>query len=146
MKHAILVACAAIVLNGCQDRAANASADDALTDAADVAAPSSEAEAGPPPMPTAPSKNPDMTELATKVDANNDGKMSRAEWEAKGLPESSFNMFEKARGYVTLDDYRNNAAPSGIDLNGDGKVTVIEFKEFDRKMSADRPAGPGPRG
>lgn len=80
--------------------------------------------------------NPDMTEFATEVDTNGDGKMSRSEWEAKGLPPSSFAGFEKGRGFVTLEDYRSHPAPPGIDLNGDGKLTVAEFKEFDRTRSA----------
>lgn len=93
---------------------------------------------GPPPAGD-PSKNPDMVQFAKTVDTDGDGRMSRAEWQAQGLPSSSFNMFEKGHGYVTLQDYRNNAAPPGIDLNGDGKLTVEEFREFDRRMAAGRP-------
>ena len=96
---------------------------------------------GPPPMQGDPSKNPDMTGFVKEVDANGDGRMSTAEWQAKGLPESSFKMFERGRGYVTLEDYQKNAAPQGIDLDGDGKLTVAEFKEFDHRMSAMMPAG-----
>jgi hypothetical protein len=88
-----------------------------------------------------PSRNPDMTALARTVDTNGDGKMSRAEWLAQGLPVGSFNMFEQGRGYVTLQDYQTHAAPPGIDLNGDGKLTVAEFKEFDRR-GAGRPRPP----
>lgn len=91
---------------------------------------------GPPPMQGDPSKNPDMTGFARDVDSDGDGRMTRAEWQAKGLPESSFNMFERGRGFVTLEDYQKNAAPAGIDIDGDGKLTVAEFKEFDRQMSA----------
>lgn len=87
------------------------------------------------------SKNPDMREFAAQVDTDHDGKMSRAEWQAQGLPMSSFNMFEKGRGYVLLEDFQKNPAPPGIDLNGDGKLTVEEFKEFDRKMSAQMEKG-----
>lgn len=89
------------------------------------------------------SGNPDMTGLVAQVDADKDGRMSEAEWKAQGLPGSSFKMLEKGRGYVTIADYQANAAPPGIDINGDGKLTVAEFKEFDRRM-ATRTKGPPP--
>lgn len=87
--------------------------------------------------------NPDMSDLA-EVDTDGDGRMSRSEWQAKDLPESSFKGLERGRGYVTLQDYRENAAPPGIDLNGDGKVTIAEFREFDRRMAEKIKKG-GPR-
>lgn len=88
--------------------------------------------------------NPDMRELAAQVDTNHDGRLSRAEWQKAGLPMTSFNGFEKGRGYVTLRDYQTHPAPPGIDLNGDGKVTVDEFRAFDRQMSAKMGKGPPP--
>ncbi|MDE2043263.1 MAG: hypothetical protein KGJ05_09330 [Alphaproteobacteria bacterium] len=88
--------------------------------------------------------NPDFTPVVQAVDTNHDGQMSRAEWAAAGLPWSSFNMFEKGRGYVTQEDYDTNAAPRGIDINGDGKLTVEEFKAFDKMMSAKMKNGPPP--
>ena len=90
------------------------------------------------------SQNPDMTEFAAEVDTNQDGQMSREEWSAKGLPESSFNGFENGRGYVTLEDYQKNPAPPGIDLNNDGKLTVAEFVEFDKQMSEKMKDGEAP--
>ncbi len=90
------------------------------------------------------SKNPDMRAFAAQVDTNHDGRMSRAEWQAQGLPMSSFDMFEKGRGYVTLEDYTSHPAPPGIDLNGDGILTVEEFKEFDRKMTSQMHQGAPP--
>lgn len=93
---------------------------------------------GPPPMGD-PANNPDMTALAKEVDTDGNGELSRAEWRAKGLPESSFNMFEKGRGFVTLGDYQANAAPPGIDINGDGTLTIAEFIAFDRQMAAKMP-------
>lgn len=88
------------------------------------------------------SGNPDFSAVTKAVDTNGDGKMSRAEWTGKGLPTSSFDMFEKGRDYVTQKDYEENAAPSGIDINGDGKLTVEEFVQFDKSMSGGgAPAG-----
>ena len=89
------------------------------------------------------SGNPDFSPVTQAVDTNGDGKMSLEEWTAKGLPMSSFNMFEKGRGYVTQKDYEENAAPAGIDINGDGKLTVEEFIEFDK---AGPPGGGAPDG
>lgn len=90
-----------------------------------------------------PADNPDMTRFAAEVDADGNGEMSRAEWEAKGLPNSSFDMFEKGRGFVTLEDYQVNAAPPGIDMDGDGFVTADEFVAFDKQM-ADQMGPPPP--
>lgn len=89
------------------------------------------------------SGNPDFSPVTQAVDTNGDGKMSREEWFSKGLPESSFNMFEKGRDYVTQEDYEENAAPAGIDINGDGKLTVEEFLEFDKSMSGGGAPGEG---
>jgi uncharacterized protein YceK len=92
------------------------------------------------------SGNPDFSAVTKAVDTNGDGKMSRDEWTSKGLPTSSFDMFENGRGYVTQKDYEENAAPDGIDINGDGKLTVEEFVEFDQSMSAGGDPGSGAPG
>lgn len=123
-------------LAGCQQT------DDAAETPVPDEAASTAPESGPPPMGD-PADNPDMTEFAAEVDSDGNGEMSRAEWEAAGLPNSSFDMFEKGRGFVTLKDYQENAAPAGIDLDGDGKLTVEEFVAFDRQM-ADKMGPPPP--
>ncbi|MEZ5743103.1 MAG: hypothetical protein R3D89_05085 [Sphingomonadaceae bacterium] len=131
----LILIVAALAASGCQQ-----------ADQQEAAAPQASApQAGPPPMGD-PADNPDMTGFAAEVDADGNGEMSREEWQAKGLPNSSFDMFEKGRGFVTLKDYQENAAPPGIDMDGDGKVTVAEFVAFDKKMSANMPppGGDGP--
>jgi len=90
--------------------------------------------------------NPNFSKVTAEVDTNHDGNMSQQEWQSAGLPESSFNMFECGRGYVTQQDYEKNAAPDGIDMDGDGFLTVAEFKAFDKKMSANMPQGEAPAG
>jgi len=90
--------------------------------------------------------NPDVTELVAEVDVDGNGEMSRSEWAAEGLPMSSFDMFEKGRGFVTQRDYEVNAAPPGVDVNGDGKLTVAELVEFDKRMAAVRANRPPPPG
>lgn len=124
-QHWMLLAAGACLLGGCQKESADANTAAQNAMAGNAAA-----------LPAGPAKNPDMTEFVRTVDADGDGHMSRAEWQTQGLPQSSFDMFEKGRGFVTLDDYRANAAPPGIDLDGDGVLTVAEFREFDRQMAA----------
>jgi len=97
-------------------------------------------------MASAHAENPKFSKVTEQVDTNHDGKMSRAEWQAAGLPSSSFNMFEQGRGFVLQEDYENNPAPDGIDINGDGYLTVDEFVAFDKKMSANMPPGGLPPG
>jgi hypothetical protein len=91
----------------------------------------------------------DLTFLLKAVDTNKDGCMSHEEWRAAGLPESSYQGLADARHCVTLERMKAGPAPDGIDLNGDGKLTVEEFREFDKKMAplmknrrAQQPAAP----
>lgn len=80
--------------------------------------------------------NPDMRGFFADVDRNRDGCASRAEWKGVGLPDSAYQMLADAQGCVTLARMNEVPAPPGIDLNGDGRVTLAEFLAFDRKMSA----------
>ncbi|SFG42401.1 EF hand [Novosphingobium sp. CF614] len=142
MKTSSLAIVAAVLaLGACSGEPVPQETQTGVVDASEAAV----APEGGPPMGGDTSKNPDMTQLAAEVDADGNGELSRAEWQAQGLPESSFNMFEKGRGFVTLQDYQENAAPPGIDINGDGTLTIEEFKTFDKQMSAQMKAGPPPQ-
>ena len=134
-KTLIAFIAATALLGGCQQPVGEPAAAPAGNEAS--------VPVGGPPMGD-PKDNPDMTGLAAAVDTGRNGELSRAEWKAKGLPDSSFNMFEKGRGYVTLKDYLENAAPKGIDLNGDGKLTVEEFISFDKQMATKVKDAPPP--
>jgi len=152
-----IVMCA--VISGCNSESTQSSDvpdspdASAVTEAVDTAAQDEMAgdEAAMPAESSDVSGNPDFTPVTMAVDTNGDGQMSREEWTAAGLPMSSFNGFENGRDYVTQEDYEKGTAPGGIDINGDGKLTVEEFIEFDKSMSAgggpggDAPAG-GPPG
>lgn len=129
----IFATCSALALAGCST--SQPTAQNNLSGNSEAAETTAANDA---PPPGDPSKNPDVTGFAKEIDTNKDGRMSRAEWNAKGLPESAFNMFEKGRGYVTVEDYQRNAAPPGVDLNGDGKLTVAELREFDRRSSSQK--------
>lgn len=119
-------AAAALLLTAC-------SAQPAVNHSANAPADSTASE-----QPAAPdtSRNPDVSLAVAAIDRDGDGRMTQAEWTAAGAPQSSFNGLDKgARGYVTKADMNNGPAPRGIDLNGDGKLTLDEFKEFDRRMA-----------
>ncbi|MFT3763038.1 MAG: EF-hand domain-containing protein [Pseudoxanthomonas sp.] len=111
--------------------AAPAAAPAASAGAADAAGP----EAGGPPPMMAP-RSLDISPYVAEVDADGDGCMSYDEWVVKaGAPLSSYNMLKNDQGCVTFDRMFNESAPGGIDANGDGKLTLAEMKEFDKKMA-----------
>jgi hypothetical protein len=83
----------------------------------------------------------DLSEFIAAVDTNHDGCISNEEWFAKGLPKSAHDMLVDANACVTLNSMRRVAPPPGIDLNGDGKLSLEEFIAFDRKGP---PTGPPP--
>jgi hypothetical protein len=103
------------------------------------------ANAGTTPPPAAasgPTHNPDMSPFIAAVDTNHDGCMSHAEWRAAGAPESAYRMLADKHGCVTAQAMRDTPAPAGIDLDGDGKVTLEEFLEFDRSHARGARSAP----
>jgi hypothetical protein len=82
----------------------------------------------------------DTSPIADVIDKNRDGKITHEEWQAAGAPENSFNYFmakdEDKKGYVTRPEFLNEAPPDGLDANCDGKMTIKEFQDFDKKQSS----------
>lgn len=78
----------------------------------------------------------DVAPLVRTVDRNDDGCMSADEWFGAGLPRSAYLGLRNEAGCVTEAAMKRTAPPGGIDLNGDGKLTVDEMIEYDRKASA----------
>lgn len=87
--------------------------------------------------------NLDKSELYKAIDKNKDGCMSYEEWHGVGMPDSSFKMLAKD-GCVTAKIMEDNGDPStDLDGNGDGKITLEEFKVFDKKMAPQVSGGQG---
>lgn len=84
----------------------------------------------------------DVGPLFAEVDLNHDGCLSAAEWSGAKLPKSAYEMLKDAQGCVTVARMHAIAPPPGIDLDGDGKLTAAEFREFDRRGAAARPPAP----
>lgn len=80
----------------------------------------------------------DVRPFVDEVDANHDGCMSKAEWTAAGAPASAYKVLADAKGCVTSAKMLATAPPPGVDLNGDGKLTLREMKEFDAKTTSFR--------
>jgi hypothetical protein len=113
--------------------------------------------AGPePPGQCPPYDDPDMTydpsPIVNAIDTNMDGIMSREEWTAAEAPEPSWNFFmEKLenKGYISREDFLNEAPPDGVDANCDGFISVWEFlatKEWDMSGAGDGPPPGGDAG
>jgi hypothetical protein len=91
----------------------------------------------------------DATPIAGAIDKNKDGKLTKEEWTAAGAPINSFNYFtqKSKKDFVTREEFLAEAPPNGIDANCDGKMTIQEFQEFDKKQSQNSgDKGSAPKG
>jgi hypothetical protein len=98
--------------------------------------------AGPePPGQCPPYDDPDMTydarPIVNAIDTNMDDIMSLEEWTEADAPTASWSFFmEKLdnKGFITREDFLNEAPPNGVDANCDGFISLWEFlatKEWD---------------
>ncbi len=116
-----------------------------------VLAGSAIAQTGPgkcPPYPDG--RKSDASPIVDAIDTNHDGKMTKAEWDAAGAPEASWNMFMQKypeatkAGYITREMFLKEAPPNGIDTNCDGKITIEEFRATKQWKMGGPPAGGAP--
>lgn len=92
------------------------------------------------PAPQAPNAKPlDITGFFAEVDKDHDGCITADEWYALGLPKSSHDQLVDSKGCITLAGMQAVAPPPGIDMNGDGKLSVAEFLAFDKKSHGSAP-------
>ena len=76
-----------------------------------------------------------VDEFVAKVDADNDGAMTKEEWKAAGLAEIPFTMCDSSKDdKLTAAELAACALPQAMDTNGDGILLVPEMIEFDKKM------------
>ena len=92
----------------------------------------------------------DASPIADAIDTNKDGKLTEAEWKKAEAPEPSWNMFMgkeaiKKQGYITRQQFLDEAPPNGIDTNCDGKITLEEFLATKKwnMGGGGAPGGPG---
>ena len=76
-----------------------------------------------------------------EVDSNHDGKLSKEEWAAQGLPEGVFTRMDTDKdGFLTLKEVEANWFPGDLDTDKDGILTVAKMKAYSGKMAARRAA------
>jgi len=87
----------------------------------------------------------DQSSLYNSMDANKDGKVSKAEWLAIGAPENIFShSAQKSKdGTLSLEDLNDTSPPDSVDADKDGKLTLQEFKVFLKACTGDAAQGGG---
>jgi hypothetical protein len=80
-----------------------------------------------------------------QIDTNKDGKLSKEEWKAQGLPDGVFTRMDTDKdNFLTLKEVEANWYPGELDSNKDGILTVEKMKAFDAKMkNMKAPGGAG---
>ncbi len=89
----------------------------------------------------------DMTPVYEAMDTNKDGKVDKAEWLASGMTQDSYDklftqMLDKDKdGYLTKADILAAIPMFEVDTNKDGKVSIEEFVEANKKAAEQMAAG-----
>jgi len=80
-----------------------------------------------------------------QVDANKDGKISKAEWKALDLPDGVFTRMDTDKDdFLTLKEIEANWYPGSLDTNKDGILTLEKLKAFDAQMKNMKAPGGAP--
>jgi hypothetical protein len=102
---------------------------------------------------TAPSQNTgkklNVDRFLAELDVNKDGCISQKEWVGAGLPEFHFQTLSaqaEKSDCVTKKEMLIGNPPDGIDINGDGYLTVAEMIEYTKKTSGGGSGGGAPGG
>jgi|WetSurSiteA1Bulk_404760.scaffolds.fasta_scaffold43695_2 hypothetical protein len=96
------------------------------------------------------SKKLNVDRFVAELDTDKDGCVKHAEWVSAGLHEFNFQALSaqaEKNGCVTKRELLKGDPPGGIDINGDGNLTVAEMLEYQKKISgAPAPAAVPPGG
>lgn len=89
----------------------------------------------------------DMTPVYEAMDADKDGLVNKDEWLASGMTQDSYDklfsqMLDKDKdGNLTKDDIMGAIPMFEVDTDGDGKASIGEFVEANKKAAASMAAG-----
>lgn len=90
-------------------------------------------------------KSIDQKPFFNSLDADHDGKVALAEWQAAGMPDNVYSMIDsKKTGAATWADFEAHPPMTSFDANKDKKVTLEEVKAaVEKQMNSGGPGGPG---